>query len=36
MKHFNGNKFEVFLQNKFKSKVEIIALQLIKLSQLSD
>ncbi|OAE94002.1 hypothetical protein [Flavobacterium psychrophilum] len=35
-KHFNGNKFEVFLQKKYKAKVEVIALSLIKLNQLSD
>ena len=35
-KHFQGNKFNVFLQKKYRSKVEIIAISLIKLHQLSD
>jgi hypothetical protein len=35
-KHFNGNQFEVYLRKKYSAKVEVIALSLLKLSQLSD
>ena len=35
-KHYNGNQFEVYLQKKYRAKVQVIALSLIKLNQLSD
>ena len=35
-KHFQGNKFEVFLQKKFKAKAEVLTVGVVKIEQLSD
>ena len=35
-KHFNGNKFEVFLKDKFKAKAEVLTVGVVKIEQLSD
>lgn len=35
-KHFKGNQFEVFLQKKYKTKVEVLSVGLIKINSLTD
>ena len=35
-KHFYGNKFEVFLQKKYKAKVEVLSVGVIKIKDLTD
>ncbi|WP_395078118.1 hypothetical protein [Flavobacterium sp.] len=36
MKHYNGNKFEIFLQKKYKAKVEVLSIGVIKIKDLTD
>lgn len=35
-KHFHGNKFEVHLQKKYKAKVEVLSVGVIKIKDLTD
>lgn len=35
-KHFKGNHFEVFLQKKYKAKVEVLSIGVIKINSLTD
>jgi hypothetical protein len=35
-KHFKGNQFEVFLQKKYKAKVEVLSIGVIKINSLTD
>lgn len=35
-KHFKGNRFDVFLQKKYKAKVEVLSVGVIKIDSLTD
>lgn len=36
MKHFTSNKFEIYLKRKYKSKVEVLNIGVIKIQNLTD